>query len=121
MAEDPDEYRLRKAMERADPMRVPDALEKIEWRLMHGEYKAPSSLGLVGHITKHGDAYLRRLLVQGARSVLHTAPRHTDHMSQWVQAIESRRGHHRALVAIASKNARIAWAVLSRNEALRPA
>ena len=50
MAEDPDEYRLRKAMERADPMRVPDALEKIEWRLMHGEYKAPSSLGLVGWI-----------------------------------------------------------------------
>jgi transposase len=75
----------------------------------------------LGHITKHGDAYLRGLLVQGARSVLHTAPRHTDHMSQWVQAIESRRGYHRALVAIASKNARIAWALLSRNEVLRPA
>ena len=75
----------------------------------------------LGHITKRGDAYLRGLLVQGARSVLHTASRHGDHMSRWVQAIESRRGYHRALVAIASKNARIAWALLSRNEVLRPA
>jgi transposase len=75
----------------------------------------------LGHITKRGDAYLRGLLVQGARSVLHTASRHTDRMSRWVQAIDSRRGYHRALVAIASKNARIAWALLSRNEVLRPA
>jgi transposase len=75
----------------------------------------------LGHITKRGDAYLRGLLVQGARSVLHTAARHGDRMSRWVQTIESRRGYHRALVAIASKNARIAWALLSRNEVLRPA
>lgn len=75
----------------------------------------------LGHITKRGDAYLRCLLVQGARSVLHTAARHADRMSRWVQAVESRRGYHRALVAIASKNARIAWALLSRNEVLRPA
>jgi transposase len=75
----------------------------------------------LGHITKRGDAYLRGLLVQGARSVLHTATRHGDRMSRWVQSVESRRGYHRALVAIASKNARIAWALLSRNEVLRPA
>ena len=75
----------------------------------------------LGHITKRGDAYLRCLLVQGARSVLHTASRHADRMSRWAQTVEARRGYHRALVAIASKNARIAWALLSRNEVLRPA
>lgn len=75
----------------------------------------------LGHITKHGDAYLRCLLVQGARSVLHTAERHADRMSRWAQSIESRRGYHRALVAIAAKNARICWALLSRNEVLRTA
>jgi transposase len=75
----------------------------------------------LGHITKRGDAYLRCLLVQGARSVLHTASRHADRMSRWVQAVESRRGYHRTLVAIASKNARIAWALLTRNEVLRTA
>ena len=88
--------------------------------LVPGQYSTGGKTRL-GHISKRGDAYLRNLLVQGARSVLHTAPRHTDHMSAWVQAIESRRGYHRALVAIASKNARIAWALLSRNEVLRPA
>jgi len=75
----------------------------------------------LGHITKRGDPYLRCLLVQGARSVLHTASRHADQLSRWAQTVESRRGYHRALVAIASKNARIAWALLSRNEVLRPA
>jgi transposase len=75
----------------------------------------------LGHITKYGDSYIRCLLVQGARSVLHTAGRHADRMSRWAQSIESRRGYHRALVAIAAKNARICWALLNRNEVLRTA
>src|SRR5204862_1406041 len=54
----------------------------------------------LGHITKRGDAYLRCLLVQGARSVLHTASRHADGMSRWAQTLEARRGYHRTLVAI---------------------
>jgi hypothetical protein len=70
-------------------------------------------------ITKRGDAYLRTLLILGARSVIHTAALHTDRMSRWVANIESRRGYQRTLVAIANKNARIAWALLSKNEELR--
>lgn len=73
----------------------------------------------LGTITKRGDAYLRTLLILGARSVIHTAARHTDRMSRWVANIESRRGYQRTLVAIANKNARIAWALLSKNEELR--
>jgi transposase len=75
----------------------------------------------LGHITKRGDAYLRGLLVQGARSVLHTAARHTDRLSRWSVSLQARRGYRRAQVAIAAKNARIAWALLSRNQELRPA
>ncbi len=73
----------------------------------------------LGHITKRGDAYLRTLLVLGARSVLQTAARHSDALSRWVLSVQGRRGYHRALVAIAAKNARIAWALLSRNQTLR--
>jgi len=54
--------------------------------------------------------------ILGARSVLHTAARHTDRMSRWVMSLEQRRGYQRTLVAIASKNARIAWALLSRTK-----
>jgi len=75
----------------------------------------------LGHVTRRGDAYLRCLLVQGARSVLHTAMRHTDRMSRWVLSVQARRGYHKTLVAIAAKNARIAWALLSKGQELRMA
>src|SRR6266571_1180737 len=75
----------------------------------------------LGAITKHGDRYLRTLFILGARSVLHTAARHSDRMSRWFMSLEQRRGYQRTLVAIASKNARIAWALLSKNQELRPA
>jgi transposase len=73
----------------------------------------------LGHISRRGDAYLRMLLVQGARSVLNTAARHTDRMSRWALSVQTRRGMHKALVAIAAKNARIAWALLSKDQTLR--
>jgi len=75
----------------------------------------------LGHISRRGDAYLRCLLVQGARSVLLTAMRHSDRLSRWALSVQARRGYHKALVAIAAKNARIAWALLSKNQTLRAA
>ena len=74
----------------------------------------------LGRISKRGDAYLRNLLVQGARSVLHTAAGREDRFSKWVLKLQDRRGYYRTLVAIANKNARIAWALLARNEELAP-
>ena len=72
----------------------------------------------LGHISKRGDAYLRNLLVQGARSVLHSAPGREDRLSRWALKLQDRRGYHRTLVAIANKNARIAWALLARDQEL---
>jgi len=75
----------------------------------------------LGHISKKGDAYLRALLVQGARSVLHSAKGRADGISRWALLLQERRGYYRTLVAIANKNARIAWALLAKNEELRTA
>lgn len=75
----------------------------------------------LGHISKQGDSYLRGLLFQGARSVLHSAAGHQDRMSRWALELQARRGYNRTLVAIANKNARIAWASLSKNEEFRAA
>jgi transposase len=72
----------------------------------------------LGRISKRGDAYLRNLLVQGARSVLHSAPGREDRVSKWVLKLQDRRGYYRTLVAIANKNARIAWALLARGQEL---
>ena len=75
----------------------------------------------LGRITRRGDAYLRMLFVQGARSVLQTATRRDDPMSRWIVALQARRGYHKTLVAIAAKNARIVWALLSKDQAFRTA
>ena len=49
----------------------------------------------------------------GARAVLNAAEKKTDRLSQWAMEIKARRGYGKALVAIAAKNARMAWAMLS--------
>lgn len=74
----------------------------------------------LGGITKAGDAYLRTLLILGARSVLASASGKTDRISRWALAVQQRAGYGKALVAIAAKNARIAWAMLSKGEAFSP-
>jgi transposase len=86
--------------------------------LVPGQYSTGGKTRL-GHISKRGDAYLRNLLVQGARSVLQTAAGHQDRLSRWALELQQRRGYYRALVAIANKNARIAWALLARGQTLR--
>src|SRR5467141_3155526 len=86
--------------------------------LVPGQYSTGGKYRL-GHISKRGDAYLRNLLVQAARSVLHTAATHRDPVSRWALELQPRRGYYRTLVAIANKNARIVWALLAKNESLR--
>lgn len=63
-------------------------------------------------ITKRGDKYLRKLLIHGARSVLpHLAERNTA-LGRWVKTLVGRVHTNVAVVALANKLARIAWAVL---------
>ena len=69
----------------------------------------------LGRITKRGDAYLRTLLMLGARAVLQSAPQKSDRLSRWAMAVRVRRGYHRAIIAVAAKNARIVWALLAKN------
>jgi transposase len=73
----------------------------------------------LGRITAHGDAYLRTLLIMGARSMLQTALRRTDRLARWALGVRARRGYHRACVAIAAKHARIIWAMLAKNQPLQ--
>ena len=69
----------------------------------------------LGRITKRGDAYLRTLLMLGARAVLRSAEHQTDRLSRWAMALRARRGYHRAVIAVAAKNARVIWALLAKN------
>lgn len=66
----------------------------------------------LGGITKRGNQYIRRLLIQGAWSVLRYAKQSDDRLSKWAEKVAERRGKHKAVVAIANKLARIIWSML---------
>lgn len=74
----------------------------------------------LGAISKRGDTYLRTLLIHGARSAVNTCREKTDRKSQWIRSLVTRRNKNIATVALANKNARIIWTVLSRGEDYRP-
>lgn len=54
--------------------------------------------------------------VHGARVALCTAAGREDRPSRWARTLQARRGTNVAVVALANKNARIAWALLRRGE-----
>jgi transposase len=67
----------------------------------------------LGRISKHGDVYLRMLLIHGARAVLWAAQSKSDpdRFRAWALDVQRRRGHNKAAVAVANKMARMVWAV----------
>lgn len=67
-------------------------------------------------ISKRGNAYLRTLLIHGARAVLQATKNKDDPRSRWLKALSKRRNKNIAAVALANKNARIAWALLIKEQ-----
>lgn len=76
-------------------------------------------------ITKRGNVQLRTLLIHGARTVLRHAPKRreqgtADALALWALKVSERRHLNVAAVALANKNARIAWALLARDQSYQP-
>ena len=74
----------------------------------------------LGRITKRGDDYLRTLLIQGAKSAVMSAGKRDDPTSRWLVQLTARVGWQKACVAMANKNARILWAVMTREQGFEP-
>ena len=77
----------------------------------HSSGGKPMLLG----ISKRGDAYLRTLLIHGARAVIRVADRKPDYEESWLGGLMSRRNKNVAAAALANKNARIVWALLAND------
>lgn len=75
---------------------------------------------VLGRITKHGDEYLRTLFIQGAKSAVMSAHKRDDPISKWAVQLRERVGWQKATVAMANKNARILWAVMTKGERFDP-
>jgi len=87
--------------------------------LVPGQDSSGGKTKLLG-ISKHGDVYLRTLLIHGARSVLRHLKQRPDHTDRWLARLVARRNRNVAAVALANKNARIAWALLAHQRDFEP-
>ncbi len=80
--------------------------------LVPRQYSSGSKEVLLG-ISKWGGCYLRGLLIHGARAVVRHAYGKGGRLSRWIQRPVERRGHNKAVVALANKMARMGWAILA--------
>ena len=106
-------------------------VKRGELHRMHQEWMA-AALGLTPRqhssggkerllgISKRGDAYLRTLLIHGARSVIRTAKGKEDRLSRWVVALAARSHPNVAAAALANKTARMAWAMMRNGTDYQP-
>jgi transposase len=74
----------------------------------------------LGRITKAGNREIRTLLVLGATSMVYRAASWNSAVGAWLRKVLERRPVRLATVALANKMARIAWAVMTREEVYRP-
>jgi transposase len=87
--------------------------------LVSGEYSTRGKQKLLG-ISKRGNCCLRRLFVHGANAVMQQRAKQSSGLGQWLEQLVSRVHRNVAVVALANKPARIAWAVLAKGERYRP-
>jgi len=77
----------------------------------------PTLLGM----SKRGDAYLRTLLIHGARSAILAARKSQKNTNVWLANLLARRHPNIAAVALANKNVRTVWALLAHGRDFNPA
>jgi len=82
----------------------------------HKHTGGPTKKVVMLGITKRGDRYLRKLIIQGARAWLITAKRHNTKRGAWGRKLLEKKHFNKVAVAVANKNARTIWALLARNE-----
>ena len=80
--------------------------------LVPRQHSSGGKQNLLG-ISKRGDSYLRTMLIHGARAVIYRAGLNAQ--TCWIGKVVERRNKNVAAVALANKNARIAWALLAHD------
>jgi transposase len=73
----------------------------------------------LGNISKQGDRYLRGLSTAGALAVIRYAKIHGTEHRPWLTTLLARRPTKVAALALANKIARLAWALMAKNERYR--
>jgi len=103
----------------ADPSMFRSGREFAAWLGLVPRQCSTGGKARLGGISKRGDSYLRRLLVNSAHTVLLCSKQaKTD---PWLTSLLSRKPRLVAAVALANKTARVAWVIMSRQDTYRHA
>jgi Transposase IS116/IS110/IS902 family len=103
----------------SDPGLFRSGREFAAWLGMTPRQNSSGGKERLGRTSKRGDKYIRCLLVAGAVAILRHACNRTTKDAEWVRALLARRPAKVVAVALASKTARIVWAVMARGDAYR--
>lgn len=105
-----------------DPKNFRDGRQVSAWMGVVPRQRSSGGKQELLGISKHGEVYLRTLFIHGARSVVKSVQKQPqpDTKWRWLTELIKRRGVNVATVALANKNARIAWALLAHDTAFRP-
>ena len=77
------------------------------------QYSSGGKANIVGISKKVANKRLRSVLIQGARAYVHKMKEPKTPKDQWLWKLIQRAGHGKAAVALANKNVRTAWALLT--------
>ncbi len=78
------------------------------------QYSSGGKANIVGISKKVANKRLRSVLIQGARAYVHKMKEPKTPKDQWLWKLIQRAGHGKAAVALANKNVRTAWALLTK-------
>jgi transposase len=103
-------------MKTPDPNAYPSGRHFAAWIGLTPKDHSTAGKTRLGKITRAGDERLRSVLVAGATAVIQQAKRGRGHPSPWLVALLKRKPPKLAAVALANKNARIAWKLMVTGE-----
>lgn len=103
----------------ADPKAFRSGRDFSAWVGLVPKQNSSGGKDKLGNISKQGDRYLRSLFTAGALAVIRYAKIHGSDHRPWLTRLLARRPTKVAAVALANKLARMAWAMMARNERYR--
>ena len=103
-----------------DPSQFKSARHFAAWLGLVPRQNSSGGKERLGRVSKMGNGYLRRLLVVGATSVTRHASKMQTRTGAWVRSLLEHKPPRLVTVAIANKTARVAWALMTRNEDYQP-
>ena len=110
----------------ADPRQFKNGRNFAAWLGLVPKHIGTGGKNIILGISKRGNTYLRTLLIHGARAKLRGINQKVangtklDPLEDWAYRLCQRQGYNKASVALANKNARVAWSITANETDFDP-